>query len=148
MKKETVTLSQDTLSTARRWYLIDAQGKRVGRLASTIASVVRGKNQPAFSSHLDSGDFVVVINAQQVSFSGKKLEQKMYYRHTGYPGGLRQTSAARLLASHPEAVLAKAVTGMLPKTPLGRRLAKKVKIYPGPDHPHAAQQPVVLSVGD
>jgi len=148
MKKETVTLPRETLLAARRWYLVDAQGKTVGRLASTIAGALRGKNNPTFSPHLDSGDFVVVINARQVRFSGKKLQEKIYYRHTGYPGGIRHTSAEHLLASQPEAVLAKAVAGMLPKTPLGSRLATKLKIYPGPDHPHTAQQPVVMSVGE
>jgi len=147
MKKETITLPQETLRAARRWHLVDAQGKTVGRLASAIAGILRGKNNPSFSPHLDSGDFVVVVNARQVRFSGKKLQQKIYYRHTEYPGGIRQTSAEQLLASQPEAVLTKAVAGMLPKTPLGRQLAKKLKIYPGPDHPHTSQQPVSVSLG-
>lgn len=147
MKKETITLPQANLRAARRWYLVDAQGKTVGRLASAIAGILRGKNNPSFSPHLDSGDFVVVVNAKQVRFSGKKLQQKIYYRHTEYPGGIRQTSAEQLLVSQPEAVLTKAVAGMLPKTPLGRQLAKKLKIYPGPDHPHTAQQPVSISLG-
>jgi len=148
MKRETTTSSRQTLLAARRWYLVDAQGKTVGRLASTIAGVLRGKNTPAFSTHLDSGHFVVVINAGQVRFSGKKLRDKIYYRHTEYPGGIRKRSAEQLLATHPEEVLKKAVTGMLPKTPLGRQLARKLKIYPGPDHPHAAQQPVAYSLGE
>lgn len=148
MKKETVTFSKQALLAARRWYLVDAKGKTVGRLASAIAAVLRGKHNPAFSPHLDSGDFVVVINARHVDFSGKKWSNKIYYRHTGYPGGIRQTTAAQLLASRPEAILRKAVTGMLPRTPLGRRMAKKLKIYPGPEHPHAAQQPVVFSLGE
>lgn len=148
MKRETATLPRKALLDARRWYLVDAQGKMVGRLASVIAGVLRGKNNPAFSPHLDSGNFVIVINARQVRFSGKKLRDKIYYRHTGYPGGIRKTSAEQLVASRPEEVLKKAVHGMLPKTPLGRHLAGKLKVYPGPDHPHTAQQPVTFSLGE
>ncbi|MEW6298794.1 MAG: 50S ribosomal protein L13 [Thermodesulfobacteriota bacterium] len=148
MKKETVTLPKQTLLAARRWYLVDAKGKTVGRLASVIAEVLRGKRNPAFSPHLDSGDFVVVINAKEVRFSGKKWSDKIYYRHTGYPGGIRQTTPEQLRASRPEEILRKAVTGMLPKTPLGRRMAKKLKIYSGPEHPHAAQQPVAFALGE
>ncbi|MBI3301522.1 MAG: 50S ribosomal protein L13 [Deltaproteobacteria bacterium] len=148
MKRETTTLPHKTALAARRWYLVDARGKTVGRLASAIAGVLRGKNNPAFSPHIDSGNFVVVINARQVRFSGNKLQDKIYYRHTEYPGGIRTTSAEQLLASRPEEVLRKAVTGMLPKTPLGRHLAGKVKIYPDANHPHAAQQPVAYSLGE
>jgi len=147
MKKETMTYSQDACRAGRRWHLVDAHGKTVGRLASVVASVLRGKMNPAFSPHLDAGDFVVIINARQVRFTGNKLQGKVYYRHTEYPGGIRQTLAGQLLNTRPEDVLKKAITGMLPKTPLGRRLAKKVKIYPGPDHPHTAQQPVAFSLG-
>jgi large subunit ribosomal protein L13 len=148
MKKETTTLSEHTLLAARRWYLVDAKGKAVGRLASRIAEVLRGKRNPVFSPHLDSGDFVVVVNAKQVKFSGNKWKDKIYYRHTEYPGGIRSTSAEQLLASRPEDILRKAVTGMLPKNPLGRHMARKLKIYPGPDHPHAAQQPVIYPLGE
>jgi large subunit ribosomal protein L13 len=148
MKKETITFPRQTCLDSRRWYLVDAQGKTVGRLASAVASVLRGKNNPAFSAHLDSGDFVVVINARQVRFSGNKLRDKIYYRHTEYPGGIRQTLAGQLLGSRPEEVLRKAVVGMLPKTPLGRTLAGKLKIYAGSDHPHTAQQPTVLPLGE
>ena len=148
MKKETSTSSHRACLAARRWHIVDAQGKTVGRLASAVAGVLRGKSNPAFSAHLDTGDFVVVINARQVRFSGNKLRDKIYYRHTEYPGGIRQTLAGQLLNSHPEDVLRKAIVGMLPKTPLGHRLAKKVKIYPGPDHPHTAQQPVEFSPGE
>jgi len=148
MKKETITPSHRTCLAARRWHIVDAQGKTVGRLASAVAGVLRGKSNPAFSAHMDTGDFVVVINARQVRFSGNKLRDKVYYRHTGYPGGIRQTLAGQLLNSRPEDVLRKAIVGMLPKTPLGHRLAKKVKIYPGPDHPHAAQQPIEFSPGE
>jgi len=147
MKKETMTYSQDACRAGRRWHLVDAQEKTVGRLASVVANVLRGKMNPAFSPHLDAGDFVVIINARQVRFTGNKLQGKVYYRHTEYPGGIRQTLAGQLLNTRPEDVLKKAITGMLPKTPLGRRLAKKVKIYPGPDHPHTAQQPVAFSLG-
>jgi large subunit ribosomal protein L13 len=148
MKKETATYSHKDYLAARRWYIIDAQGKTVGRLASVVAGLVRGKMNPTFSPHLDTGDFVVIINARQVQFTGNKLQNKIYYRHTEYPGGIRQTVAGQMLSSRPEAVLENAITGMLPKTPLGRRLIKKVKIYPGPDHPHTAQQPVEFSLGE
>jgi large subunit ribosomal protein L13 len=148
MKKETVTLSRPTHLAARRWHLVDAQGKVVGRLASVIANILRGKITPTFSPHLDSGDFVIVVNAQQVRFSGNKMRDKIYYRHTEYPGGIRKTSAGKMLESRPEEVLRKAVTGMLPKTRLGRHLAKKLKIYSGPDHPHMAQLPVTFPLGE
>jgi len=148
MKKETITLSRPLHLAARRWHLVDAQGKTVGRLASVIANILRGKISPTFSPHLDSGDFVVVVNARQVRFSGNKLQDKIYYRHTGYPGGIRKTAAGKMLESHPEAVLRKAVTGMLPKTRLGHHLAKKLKIYAGPDHPHTAQLPVAFPLGE
>jgi large subunit ribosomal protein L13 len=148
MKKETTTFSRSTALADRRWYLVDAQDKTVGRLASTIASLLRGKNKPAFSPHLDCGDFVVVINARQVRFSGKKLRNKIYYRHTEYPGGIRSQTAGQLLTMHPEEVLRKAITHMLPKTPLGHQLAGKVKIYPTADHPHMAQQPVAYALGE
>jgi large subunit ribosomal protein L13 len=148
MKKETQTLSRSTLMSARRWHCIDAQGKTVGRLASVIAGMLRGKLNPAFSAHLDGGDFVVVVNAQHVRFSGEKLHEKVYYRHTEYPGGIRMTSAEQMLKTRPERVLEKAVAGMLPKTPLGRHLLKKLKVYPGADHPHKAQRPAVYTLGE
>ena len=148
MKKETKTISRGILLGARRWHIVDATGKTVGRLASVIASTLRGKNNPAFSPHLDCGDFVVVINAEQVRFSGNKLQDKIYYRHTGYPGGIRATSAEQMLASKPEEILRLAVEGMLPKTRLGRSMATKLKVYAGPEHPHRAQQPIALSVGE
>jgi large subunit ribosomal protein L13 len=147
MKKETKTISRGTLLNARRWYIVDAAGKTVGRLASVIASALRGKNNPSFSPHLDCGDFVVVINARQVRFSGNKLQDKIYYRHTEYPGGIRSTSAGQMLESKPEEVLRLAVEGMLPKNRLGRSLATKLKVYAGSEHPHRAQQPIALSFG-
>lgn len=146
MKKETSTRPRRAALATRRWYLIDAEGQRVGRLASAIVQVLRGKNNPAFSPHIDNGDFVIVINTDQVRFSGNKWQQKVYYRHTGYPGGIRQISAEEMLAKHPEAIVKKAIVGMLPKNAHGRALATKLKIYAGPDHPHAAQQPVPLAV--
>ena len=148
MKKETKTISRGTLLDARRWHIVDATDKTVGRLASVIASTLRGKNNPVFSPHLDCGDFVVVINARKVRFSGNKLQDKIYYRHTEYPGGIRSTSAERMLASKPEEVLRLAVEGMLPKNRLGRSMATKLKIYADSEHPHRAQQPTTLSVGE
>ncbi len=146
MKKETSTHSRKASLAARRWYLVDAEGQMVGRLASAIAQVLRGKNNPAFAPHIDNGDFVIVINADQVRFSGNKWQQKAYYHYTEYPGGIRQTSAAEMLAKHPEDIVKKAVVGMLPKNAHGRALAAKLKIYAGRDHPHAAQRPVPLVV--
>ena len=146
MAKRTVSLPRKRALAARRWCLVDAQDKVLGRLASKVAQLLRGKGNPAFSPHVDCGDFVVVINAAGVKLTGNKLQDKIYYRHTGYPGGIRQITAAQLLASHPERVLRKAVVGMLPKNRLGRQLATKLKIYPGPDHPHTAQQPLPVTL--
>jgi len=142
MKKETQTLPQEQALPARPWYLVDAKDQVVGRLASNIASALRGKGNPAFSPHTDTGDFIVVINARHVRLTGKKLQDKQYYRHTGYPGGIRQRSAEQLIKSSPEYILKKAVAGMLPKNALGRKLVKKLKIYPDASHPHAAQMPI------
>ncbi len=130
---------------ARRWYLIDAQDKVLGRLASRIANILRGKNKPTFTPHEDAGDFVVVINAAGLRLTGNKLATKLYRRHSGYPGGVRTTTAGRELREHPARVLRQAVEGMLPKNRLGRRLATKLKIYAGQQHPHAAQQPQQLA---
>jgi large subunit ribosomal protein L13 len=148
MKKETKTISRGTLLDARRWHVVDAAGKTVGRLATAVAATLRGKNNPAFSPHLDCGDFVVVINARQVRFTGNKLQDKIYYRHTEYPGGIRSTSAEQMLATKPEEVIRLAVEGMLPKTRLGRSMATKLKVYAGSEHPHRAQQPIALNVGE
>ena len=148
MKKETDTLSRKTYLNDRMWHLIDARGKTVGRLASSVAGLLRGKHNPSFSPNLDCGSFVVVINARHVSFSGKKLQDKIYYRHTEYPGGIRQISAEQLLSRRPEDILKKAIIGMLPKNPLGRHLSGKVKIYPDKEHPHTAQQPIVYVLGE
>jgi large subunit ribosomal protein L13 len=131
----------------RRWYVVDAQGKVLGRLASEVASVLRGKRKPQFTPHVDTGDFVIVVNAEKVRLTGKKLRQKMYYRASGYPGGLKATSAGALLKSRPERVIQHAVRGMLPKNKLGDALYRKLKVYAGAKHPHRAQKPVSLQVG-
>ncbi|HLB35677.1 MAG TPA: 50S ribosomal protein L13 [Gemmatimonadales bacterium] len=129
------------------WHVVDADGIALGRLASTVAQVIRGKHKPEFTPHMDGGDFVVVINAAKVRLTGRKLEQKRYFRHSGYMGHERFTPVARELQKHPERVIERAVFGMLPKSTLGRQaLRKKLKVYPGAEHPHAAQQPTPLSV--
>ena len=130
----------------RQWYVVDAQGQVLGRLATAVTTVLRGKHKPTFSPHVDGGDFVVVINARGVKLTGKKIEKKVYYRHTEYPGGIRATTAQKMLAQKPEALIRLAVKGMLPKNRLARRLVNKLKVYPGPDHPHEAQQPQPLSI--
>lgn len=127
---------------ARRWFLIDAGEQALGRVASEAAKLLRGKGKPTFTPHVDCGDFVVVINAANVRLSGKKLQQKKYYRHSGYPGGIYSRTAAEMRAQHPERLVRLAVEGMLPKNRLGRHLAGKLKVYAGTDHPHEAQKPV------
>jgi large subunit ribosomal protein L13 len=128
----------------RRWYVVDAEGETLGRLATRIADVLRGKNKPTFTPHVDTGDFVVVVNADKVHVTGKKLEQKRYYRHSGYPGGLRSRTLAEQLERQPTEVVRRAVKGMLPRNRLGRAQIGKLKIYAGPQHPHEAQQPEPL----
>lgn len=128
------------------WCVVDAQGKILGRLASEIASRLRGKHKPIYTPHLDTGDFVIVVNAEKIQLTGNKLADKIYYRHSGYPGGLTETSAGKLLQEKPEDVLKIAVRGMLPKNTLGRAMLKKLKIYKGPEHPHDAQCPRVLEL--
>src|SRR5215471_18065231 len=128
----------------RRWWVIDAEGKPLGRLASRIASVLRGKDKPTFTPHVDTGDFVIVVNAKKVLLTGRKLEQKQYVRHSGEPGGFRTESAEHVLERRPEVPITKAVKGMLPKNIHGRELLTKLKVYAGPDHPHAAQKPEPL----
>jgi large subunit ribosomal protein L13 len=125
----------------RQWYVIDAQGKVLGRMASEIAKVLRGKNKPIFTPNLDVGDFVIVINARGVKLTGKKLQKKIYYRHTEYPGGIRERTAERMLEEKPEHLIRRAVKGMLPKNRLSRKLVNKLKVYAGPEHPHEAQKP-------
>jgi len=129
---------------ARTWWVIDAEGKPLGRLASRIATVLRGKNKATFTPHVDTGDFVIVVNAKKVLLTGRKAEQKLYVRHSGEPGGFRQQTFANVIEKKPELPITKAVKGMLPKNILGRELLTKLKVYPGPDHPHAAQKPQVL----
>jgi large subunit ribosomal protein L13 len=130
----------------RKWYVVDAEGKVLGRLASRVASILRGKHKPIFTPHLDVGDHVVVLNAEKVHLTGRKLENKQYRWHTGYIGGLREVSAEKMIRTHPERVIEWAVQGMLPKNRLGRAMAKKLKVYRGAAHPHQAQQPQALEV--
>ena len=129
-----------------RWWLVDAEGRTLGRLASAIAQVLRGKQHPTFTPHLDGGDYVVVVNAEKVAVTGQKLEQKMYYRHSGYPGGLREENLATVLRRNPERALRDAVKGMLPRGRLGRRQLGKLKVYAGPEHPHGGQTPQMLEL--
>jgi large subunit ribosomal protein L13 len=131
----------------RRWYVVDANGVVLGRLASEVAQILRGKHKPIFAPHADTGDHVIVVNARGVRLTGAKLEQKEMHRHSGYPGGLRSVSYARLLEQRPSLVVEKAIKGMLPKNRLGRAIFRKLQVYEGPEHPHAAQKPVALAVG-
>lgn len=128
----------------RKWYVVDAEGKTLGRLATQIAVVLRGKNKPTFTPHVDTGDYVIVINADKIVLTGKKLDQKNYYRHSGYVGGLKTTVARKMLATKPEFMVYEAVRGMLPKNTLGRHMIKKLHIYSGAEHKHQAQKPEVL----
>jgi len=141
---KTFTANTEDALAQRKWWVVDAAGQPLGRLASRIAVVLRGKNKAIFSPHLDAGDFVIVVNASQVKLTGKKLEQKMYSRHSGEPGGFRQEAYGKLIARKPELPITKAVKGMLPKNILARDLITKLKVYAGPDHPHAAQKPEPL----
>ena len=140
------TFSPKNSDITRQWHVIDATDVVLGRLASHVAVLLRGKHKPIFAPHVDTGDFVIVVNASKVALSGNKLEQKYAYRHSGYPGGLRAVSYASLMASNPERAVEKAVRGMLPKTPLGRHCLRKLRIYRGESHRHTAQQPVALAV--
>ena len=137
--------TEDALAQ-RRWFIIDAQGMILGRMASEIAKILRGKNKPIFTPNADAGDFVIVVNARGVRLTGKKLEKKIYYRHTDYPGGIRERSAAKMLAEKPEDVVRLAVKGMMPKNRLSRKLVTKLKVYAGPEHPHDAQKPQPLAI--
>ena len=132
----------------RRWYVIDASGAVLGRLASEVAAILRGKHKPIFAPHMDTGDHVIVVNAAGVRLTGGKLETKYAYRHSGYPGGLTETKYARLLAEKPAFAVEKAIRGMLPKNRLGRAMVKKLQVYPGPEHPHRAQKPQPLKLGE
>ena len=136
-KKETVQ---------RKWYVIDAQDQVLGRVAVEVARRLRGKHKPNYSPHVDTGDYIIVVNADKIRLTGKKLDSKVYYKHTGYPGGLKSITARQLLQRKPEQLLEKAVKGMLPKGPLGRKIFKKLKVYAGDTHPHTAQQPEFLDI--
>ncbi|PCE68800.1 MULTISPECIES: 50S ribosomal protein L13 [Salinivibrio] len=130
----------------RDWYVVDAEGKTLGRLATEIASRLRGKHKPEYTPHVDTGDYIVVINAEKVTVTGRKASDKMYYSHTGYIGGIKSISFEKLIAQKPELVIEKAVKGMLPRGPLGRAMYRKLKVYAGSEHKHAAQQPQVLDI--
>ncbi len=140
------TFSAKPQDIERKWFVVDAQGQTLGRLATRIATVLRGKHKPIFTPHMDCGDYVIVVNADKIHVTGQKLEQKTYYRHSGYPGGLRQVTLRRQLQVHPDRVIEAAVRGMLPHNRLGRKMFKKLKIYAGPTHPHEAQQPTALEL--
>ncbi|HEY7547327.1 MAG TPA: 50S ribosomal protein L13 [Blastocatellia bacterium] len=143
---QTFVPSGKNLEQRRKWFLIDAEGKTVGRLASRAARVLMGKNKPTYTPYIDVGDHVVIINAEKVVFTGNKWKDKIYRRHTGYPGGLKEVSAEKQLQKFPERILESAIAGMLPKTKLGRKMVKKLKVYKGADHPHKAQQPEPLDL--
>ncbi|MGA2517514.1 MAG: 50S ribosomal protein L13 [Thermodesulfobacteriota bacterium] len=129
-----------------KWYLVNAEGKILGRLSTELAKILRGKNKPTYTPHLDTGDFVIVVNAGKVTLTGKKMKDKIYYHHTGYPGGIKETNAEKLLAKKPTEMIRIAVKGMLPKNSLGRQMLRKLKIYAGPNHPHEAQRPISLEL--
>ena len=140
------TFSPKASDIQHQWHVIDASDVVLGRLASHAATLLRGKHKPIFAPHVDTGDFVIVVNAEKVALSGRKLEQKQAYRHSGYPGGLRSMTYGELMSRHPERVIEKAVRGMLPKNSLGRSMLRKLKVYAGPDHPHQAQKPVPFEI--
>lgn len=134
-----------TANVERKWYVVDATGYTLGRLSSEIAKVLRGKNKPIFTPHIDTGDYVIVINAEKIKVTGKKMDQKIYYHHSEYVGGMKETTLKEMLAKKPEKVVELAVKGMLPKGPLGREMFTKLHVYAGPEHPHAAQKPETLT---
>ena len=139
------TTSEEAIAD-RKWWVVDLADQPVGRVASKIATVLRGKHKPTYTPHIDDGDFIVAINADKIKFSGNKWEDKVYYRHTGYVGGIKETTATEMLERNPTAIIQKAVKGMLPRGPLGRAQLKKLKVYTGAEHPHSAQQPESLSL--
>ena len=140
------TFMANPATVERKWYVVDAEGKTLGRLAAEVAKVLRGKNKPTFTPHVDTGDHVIVLNADKVVLTGKKLVQKTYFRHSGYPGGTTFTIAGKMLETRPERVVEMAVKGMLPKNSLGRKMFTKLKVYAGAEHPHSAQMPEVLEI--
>jgi len=141
---KTYSLKLDDID--RKWYLVDARGQILGRLATEIATILRGKKKPSFSYHMDNGDHVVVVNAEKVEVSGRKKDQKLYHHHSGYPGGLRSRTFAEVQARKPEQIIRLAVKGMLPHNTLGRQMLKKLRVYAGPDHPHQAQEPQAIEL--
>ena len=130
----------------RKWYVVDATGHTLGRLSAEIAKVLRGKNKPIFTPHIDTGDYVIVVNADKIKVTGKKMEQKIYYNHSDYPGGMKETTLKEMMAKKPESVITLAVKGMLPKGPIGTQMLKKLHVYAGPEHEQAAQKPEVLEI--
>ncbi|MFI3245740.1 MAG: 50S ribosomal protein L13 [Ferrimonas sp.] len=140
------TFSAKPESVQRDWFIVDAEGKTLGRLATEVASRLRGKHKPEYTPHVDTGDYIVIINAEKITVTGNKFNDKMYYRHSGYPGGIKEINFADLQARKPEMIIEKAVKGMLPKGPLGRAMFRKLKVYAGAEHKHAAQQPQVLDI--
>ncbi len=146
MAQKTFSLRKEDALTDRKWFIVDANGQVLGRLATKVATVLRGKHKPIFTPHVDAGDHVIVINAKHVRLTGNKLMDKAYYRHSGYPGGIKAQTADEILRKHPERVVEKAVKGMLPKNPLGRAMFKKLKVYAGSTHKHEAQKPQPLDI--
>jgi len=143
VEKTYVTKKEDI---QREWYVVDATGRTLGRLATRVARILRGKHKPIYSPSVDTGDYVIVVNAEKIHVTGRKLDKKIYYRYSGYPGGLKEITLRNLLQKHPTRVIEHAVRGMLPKNRLGRQMFKKLKVYVGPDHPHAAQRPGLLEL--
>lgn len=140
------TVSMRAQDVERSWYVVDAENRTLGRLASAVAHRLRGKHKPEYTPHVDTGDYIIVVNAAKVRVTGNKETGKIYHRHSGYPGGIKSTSLNKLRQTHPERIVEKAVKGMLPRNPLGRAMFRKLKVYPGPDHPHAAQQPQAIDI--
>lgn len=140
------TFMQKKETVERKWYVVDAEGKTLGRLATQVATVLRGKNKPTYTPHIDCGDYVIVINAEKVVLTGNKLEDKMYYNHSGFPGGLRERNAKTMIEKYPEEMVERAIKGMLPHNALGRAMGKKLFVYAGADHKHKAQKPEVMEV--
>ncbi len=142
------TYSAKPTEVQRKWYVVDAEGKTLGRLATTVAATLRGKHKPTYTPHIDTGDFVVVVNAEKIKVTGNKETQKVYYRHSNYPGGLKSETLKDLRGRHPDRIIENAVKGMLPRTALGKQQLTKLKIYAGAEHPHTAQNPVALELDD
>ena len=140
------TYSPKASEITREWHVVDAEGMVLGRLATEVARILRGKHKPIFAPHVDTGDFVIIVNADKVALTGSKRESKLAYRHSGYPGGLKAVKYTDLLATHPERAVEKAIRGMLPKNSLGRQMLRKLKVYAGPEHPHSAQKPQTYTI--